>query len=168
MLAAVDVQYRDADSTCVAACITFERWTDAEPTHTETAQLQVPAPYVPGQLYLRELPGVLAVLKKLSNLPEVVVVDGYVWLGRHERPGLGAHLYEALGRKVAVIGVAKNYFAGSAPVEVYRGRSVNPLYVTAVGIDEREAARHVEEMHGEARVPRLLRWVDGVCRGVRG
>lgn len=48
-----------------------------------------------------------------------------------KRPGRGAHLYEALGRGVAVIGVAKSRFVKAEPVEpVLRGRSRSPLYVS--------------------------------------
>jgi deoxyribonuclease V len=36
--------------------------------------------------------------------------------------------------------------------------------VTAAGIDVEEAARHVAAMHGNYRVPTLLKRVDSACR----
>jgi deoxyribonuclease V len=104
-------------------------------------------------------------LKSLSEFPQVIVIDGYVWLG-HQRPGLGAHLYEALGGSVAVIGVAKTSFVKAEPVvPVLRGRSRSPLHVTAVGMDVAEAASHIRTMHGPHRVSTLLKRVDQLSRG---
>lgn len=163
MIVAVDVDYRASE--VVAAAVGFATWTD------ERAAIEIvvtsdapPAPYVPGQFYLRELPHVRAVLALLVPPLTAIVVDGYVWLG--DQRGLGAHLHDALERGVPVIGVAKTQFAGATAVEVIRGASARPLYVTAAGIDATEAATHVRAMHGEHRVPTLLRRVDQLARGV--
>ena len=43
------------------------------------AHLANVADYVPGQFYKRELPGILS---RLTAPPQVIVVDGYVYLGR--------------------------------------------------------------------------------------
>jgi deoxyribonuclease V len=121
-------------------------------------------PYQSGQFYRRELPCILAVLKSLSELPQAIIIDGYVWLGE-QQPGLGAYLYEALERRAAVIGVAKTRFLQAEPVElVLRGRSRSPLYVTAAGMDVAEAARHIRAMHGPYRIPTLLKRVDQLSR----
>jgi len=83
-----------------------------------------------------------------------------------KRPGLGAHRYEALRRCVAVIGAAESRFVKAEPVEpVLRGRSRSPLYVTAVGMDVAQAARHIRSMHGPHRIPTLLKRVDQLSRG---
>ena len=162
MIACCDVDYRDPGAA--AAGLWFHDWTDS----TGAAEVVVPiarvAPYQPGQFYLRELPCLLAVLEKGPSA-DVVVLDGYVWL-KDGQPGLGAHLYRALKERIAVIGVAKTRYAGAASVqEIRRGGSANPLYVTAVGIDLFEAARHIAGMHGPYRIPTLLKKVDQLCRG---
>lgn len=64
-----------------------------------------------------------------------------------------------------VIGVAKTRFAGADAIEVVRGDSARPLYVTAVGIDAAHAARCVTGMAGEFRIPALLQRVDALARG---
>lgn len=162
MIVAVDVDYRS--DAVVAAAVGFAEWTDAHAlVEVSVTSDAPPAEYEPGQFYLRELPHVHAVLAGLDARPHVIVVDGFVWLGP-DRRGLGAHLHQALGEAIAVVGVAKNPFTGAQAIEVVRGSSAKPLFVTAAGIDAREAAEHVRHMHGEHRIPTLLRRVDQLCR----
>lgn len=159
--ACLDVDYRDQEA--MAACLLFAAWTDDQPVRTVIERVAPVAPYVPGAFYVRELPCLLAVLRPVLPLLDTVIVDGHVWLG-DGRPGLGAHLYAALGEQVPVIGVAKSAFPGAPGVEVRRGQSARPLYVTAAGVDTGEAARHIEGMHGAHRLPTLLKRVDQACR----
>jgi deoxyribonuclease V len=161
MLVCVDVDYRDRGA--VAACVGFRGWADEAPAAEVVRHLTEVAEYVPGEFYRRELPCLLSVLEAAPEPPELVVVDGYVWLG--DRPGLGARLYEALGRRVPVVGVAKTRFqSATAAREVVRGDSRRPLYVTAAGLDVAAAAEHVRSMHGPFRIPTLLKRVDQLCR----
>lgn len=163
MIVALDVDYRDG--AAVTACVGFERFTDAAPRFERVVRAShAAAEYEPGRFYLRELPYLLDAIERLEALPSTCVVDGYVWLGP-ERAGLGAHLHERLGRKVAVIGVAKTPFHGARAIEVLRGKSARPLFVTAVGVDPALAAREVRSMHGAHRIPTLLRRVDALARG---
>lgn len=163
MIACVDVDYRQPGA--VAACVLFRDWTDEQPTAEAVVPITTVEPYEPGKFYRRELPCLLAVLGAVSERPQMILIDGYVWLGDEHQPGLGAHLYEALGRQTAVIGVAKTRFHQARPVaEVFRGASRSPLFVTAAGIDLAEAARYLGEMHGPYRIPTLLRRVDHLCR----
>ena len=163
MIACVDVDYRDVGA--VAACACIERWSDDTSVLESAIEISDVEPYEAGQFYRRELPCILAVLKKLPDSPQAVIIDGYVWLGK-QKPGLGAHLYEALGNQVMVIGVAKTHFVGAEPVaRVTRGRSRTPLYITAAGIDLADAASNVKAMHGPYRIPTMLKRVDQLCRG---
>jgi deoxyribonuclease V len=110
------------------------------------------------------LPCLLAVLRELPSVV-AVVVDGYVWLDGMSVAGLGAHLHQALAGRVAVVGVAKTRFAGAgAAVEVVRGRSTRPLFISAAGMNAQSAAEHVRSMHGPNRIPTLLKRVDSLCR----
>jgi deoxyribonuclease V len=162
-LVCVDVDYRE--SVAVAAAVLFHAWGDESPAREVVVPIREVQPYVPGQFYRRELPCLLRVLGALATRPEVVVVDGYVWLGPENEPGLGAVLYEALSREAAVIGCAKTPFRGSTNgVEVIRGGSRSPLFVTAAGMDPTEAADHIRSMHGAWRIPTLLSRVDRLAR----
>jgi deoxyribonuclease V len=162
--ACVDVDYRGDDAE--AACVLFRDWADAAPAGEHVRLLRGIEPYVPGQFYRRELPCLLAVLADVAEPLELVIVDGYVWLADETRPGLGAHLYEALGRRVPVVGVAKTCFhSARLAVPVVRGESAKrPLFVTAAGMDVREAAQCIERMHGPHRLPTMLRRADALCR----
>lgn len=161
MIALLDVDYRADEAQ--AACVLLRDWADATPAGEQIARLCGIAPYQPGAFYRRELPCLLAVLRNSAPPPATLMVDGYAWLGQ-DRPGLGVHLHEALGQKVPVIGVAKTRFAGAPAIEVCRGASRRPLFVSAVGLDATTAAAHVVAMHGPYRVPAMLRRVDQLCR----
>ena len=164
MIACTDVHYTNTRAT--AACILFHDWSDAHSDLAITEPVDEPAPYEPGRFYRRELPALLSVVSKLTVRPEVIIIDGYVWLGDWDHPGLGAHLHKALGGNAAVIGVAKKLFRRGPAVQcVRRGTSVKPLYVSAAGMDLYEAAARIVELHGEFRVPTLLKRVDRLCRG---
>src|SRR5438132_8848488 len=100
MFASVDVDYRERES--VAACVLFHDWADEGPTAEWVERLPQPAPYEPGQFYLRELPCLLAVLGRAPAPLAAVVIDGYVWLDEAGSPGLGGRLFEALDGRVSV------------------------------------------------------------------
>jgi deoxyribonuclease V len=163
MIACLDVAYRSQEAN--AAAVLFPSWTDSAGLQEIVTRVPMPAEYRPGQFYLRELPCLLALLK-LAKVPlDVLIVDGYVWLGKDSRPGLGAHLYEELWGTTAVIGVAKSSFTGTeGAIPVLRGTSRRPLFVTAAGLDVRVAAKCIETMHGEHRIPTLLKRADQLSR----
>ena len=161
LLACVDVDYRGEGA--VAAAIVFLDWTSPFELEEHLVTIDAVAPYRPGAFYERELPCILAVLKRSRGPIGVVVVDGYVWLGE-QQPGLGAHLYAALGGETPVIGVAKSLFPGAPATVLRRGDSQRPLYVSAAGVDLANAADNIQRMHGPNRLPTLLKQVDGLCR----
>ena len=92
----------------------------------------------------------------------LIVIDGFVYLDDDGRYGLGGHLYERFERRVQVVGVAKSPFKGSCKLvrEICRGGSKRPLFISAIGMDVDEAARLVEGMSGEFRMPSLLKILD--------
>lgn len=162
MIAILDVDYRG--TLAVAAGVIANGWMDAKPQRVIIEHVSPVEDYQPGEFYRRELPCLLKVLGHLRDPLSAVVVDGYAWLG--EKPGLGARLYEALGETVPVVGVAKTHFHESkGAIEVLRGTSTRPLYVTAAGMAAEAAADLVRGMHGDFRLPTLLKEVDGRCRG---
>ncbi len=165
MIAATDVYYRKG--TAIGALILFEDWTSEHPVEELSEFLETVEPYQPGAFFKRELPCLLKLLERVRGRFDTVLIDGYVWLGPENQPGLGAHLYRALEERVPVIGVAKTPFKGSTNAQwVFRCRSRRPLYVTAAGVDPGAAATNIERMYGPHRIPTLLKRVDRLCRDV--
>ena len=161
MIAAVDVHYI-GDGRAQAAAVLFTRYSAPEADIILKRLMAESSGYVPGALYKRELPCILAVMDQLERLPGEIVIDGYVWLGA--RPGLGQHLFAALGCRIPVIGVAKSPFKGAAAEKIFRGASQRPLYITTAGVPAATAARNISRMHGPHRIPTLLRQVDQIAR----
>ena len=176
MIACFDVGYPEAkdsrdttDSACipaaVAACVTLKHWTDANSSDEIVIGIKKVEPYVPGEFYRRELPCILKTLEHFSELPKIAVVDSYVWLSPEGKKGLGAYLHEVLGGTTIVVGVAKSHFRlATHAIPVLRGESKHPLYITAEGMDQIEAANCVRQMHGCHRLPTALKRVDQLSR----
>ena len=143
----------------------FHQWTDADAAWELTLQASNCGEYEPGAFYKRELPALIQALDCCPVTPELIVMDAYVFFDEHGRPGLGHKLWEHLGRKVPVVGVAKTKFMSAASQwEICRGSSKTPLYVTAVGYSLDQAKVDVLSMHGEHRMPTLLKRVDQLAR----
>src|ERR1044071_4096167 len=82
----VDVHYADPRAT--VACVVLPSWQASEPAQCVVRTVEGVMPYEPGAFYRRELPCIEVALKALSLVPEILVIDGYVWLGEGKK-GLG-------------------------------------------------------------------------------
>jgi len=163
MYLCVDVHYSDIGA--IVAGVVFEDIDSSVITREYNKKISQVSDYSPGHFYKRELPAILELLQDVEYDIKTIIIDGYVWLSSANRPGLGAHLYNALNKKIPVIGVAKNaYKDASMAARLYRGRSRKPLYVTAAGIENKQAVYLVKKMHGPHRLPTLLKYVDRLSR----
>jgi deoxyribonuclease V len=164
LISVLDVAY--AAEGAGVACVLAESWTAPAPVAELSKHVACnSAKYEPGRFYRRELPLLRILIDGLDFLPSVFVVDGYVWLEAKNKPGLGAHLYESIGRAVPVVGVAKTPFRDDTwSAQVLRGKSRHPLFVTSAGLDQRRAAEFVLGMHGKHRIPTLLQRADHLAR----
>lgn len=160
MILALD-SYYPGDAYTV--CLSFNNWTDQELKGIFTETSTLTEEYEPGFFYKRELPCILSILKKISleNI-EAIVIDGFVTLDDSGKLGLGGHLYEALNKTIPIVGVAKNDFINLIRGKrlVYRGTSAKPLYITAAGMELDVAADFIKSMHGDFRIPSLLKQLD--------
>ena len=163
MIYILDVDY-NGNENAVVACIGCKKWSDNTPSYLKKDFIEPILPYESGSFYKRELPCLLTALQNLDNI-EYIVVDGYVWLDEPTHWGLGMYLYEALEKRVPIIGVAKNRF-GNTPkeCELLRGESLKPLYITSVDISLDKAKEFIAQMSGKYRFPTLLKEVDTLCR----
>lgn len=165
MILAFDTYYVDGKARTI--CLAFERWTDTEPTATYSETLDEVEEYTPGAFYKRELPCILSLLNTMGPMNmEAIIIDGFVTLNDEGDLGLGGHLHAKLGGSIPVIGVAKTNFAttGKNKRELMRGGSKRPLYITALGIDLDKATECIRTMHGNFRIPTLLKQLDGLTK----
>jgi deoxyribonuclease V len=163
MIACFDVQY--VANAANAAGIVFRQWGDTATVYQFTVQVTDVGEYRPGKFYERELKPLRALLPLIACSVQCFVIDAYCHLSDDGSPGLGAYLRELLPDDSVVIGVAKNRFRDTRhAVELYRGGSDRPLFITSIGIDYQSAAAHVKSMAGEHRIPTLLKTVDRLAR----
>lgn len=165
MIYALDTYYYANQAKTV--CIGFENWeAERESVIYESVYDEI-GDYESGAFYKRELPCVLDNLSKIELTEhDLIVIDGYVVLNDEGKLGLGAYLYEALNQKIPIIGVAKNLFKEPHQdrITIFRGESTKALFVTTLGIDVRATAENIKKMHGDFRIPTLLKKVDMLGR----
>jgi deoxyribonuclease V len=164
MKLAIDVHFDGEGAR--AAAVAFDAWDAPEATRTYSSRVPHIEKARTGELDLRKLPCIIQLLREHALEPELVMIDGFVDLDAKETPGLGRHLYHALGGRAAVVGVSKSSNPALPPqFEVMREEESRPLLVTSVGIDIGAAKAGLRAMHGRKRVPTLLKLVARVAKG---
>jgi deoxyribonuclease V len=164
MLLALDVHYKENYAKSVGVIFNT---TEDTPVESLVEIIKEVEDYVPGQFYKRELPCLLKVIETVDlSTIEAIIVDGHVYVDNDCKLGLGGYLYEALNKQMPVIGVAKRSFHNTEQVskEVFKGQGKNPLYVSAIGLDLQEAIAIVSQLHGEHRMPTLLKLLDNITK----
>ena len=86
----VDIAYV-GEHTAVGAAVVLD-YDTLMVVEEATAVTEVHFPYIPTLLSFRELPPMVRALKKLSKMPDILLVDGHgvshpYYLGRPDRPG---------------------------------------------------------------------------------
>ena len=165
MIYAFDTYYFDDYANTI--CIAFESWTSEIESEIFTEKTAITSDYESGAFYKRELPCILSLLNQIElKENDIIIVDGYVTLNNDGKIGLGGYLYEALDKKYPIVGIAKNGFASpdSQRREVFRGESKTPLFLTAKGINVDQIVPELEKMHGDFRIPGLLKKLDQLTR----
>lgn len=164
MILAVDVHYEG--STAIVAGIAFNSWLDSKPEISYKSSVKDVLEYNSGAFYKREMPCILALLEEHKLVPNTIVIDGHVYLDDSKKPGLGKYLYDHFQGSLNVVGVAKKGFIGLGDDhKVLRGNSQKPLYITSAGLDLLKVKRDIINMHGEYRIPTILKLADSMCRG---
>lgn len=108
-VAGIDVGFEDGGRTARAAVVVLS-FPELVPCAQAIARRRVRFPYVPGYLSFREIPPVLAALKKLPRVPDLLLCDGQ-GLAHPRRFGLACHLGLLTG--IPSIGVAKSRLIGT-------------------------------------------------------
>ncbi|MGE6607377.1 deoxyribonuclease V [Halomonas sp. NPDC076908] len=143
-IAGVDIGFEDGGEITRAAVVVLKWDPSSAPdlsvveqvVHREPTRM----PYIPGLLSFREIPAALGAFEKLSDMPELVMVDGQ-GIAHPRRLGVAAHL--GLWLDLPTIGIAKSRLYGKhAEVGEQRG-DVTPLYAGSetIGVVLRSRAK---------------------------
>lgn len=164
MVLAIDVHYREGLAKAVGVLF---QYADEQPSEIILSYTNGIDEDVPGEFYKRELPCLLNVIEKTNKVDiDIIIIDGYVYLDNNFKQGLGAILWEKLNQKIPVIGVAKTPFFSNKEtvIEVFRGESKKPLYISSIGINLEEVAEKIKNMKGEYRIPTILKQLDIITK----
>ncbi|HYM86028.1 MAG TPA: deoxyribonuclease V [Pseudoxanthomonas sp.] len=108
VLAGFDVGFEQEGAITRAAAVLLDADT-LQPIESHIARVATSMPYVPGLLSFRELPALIAALAMLTQVPDLVFVDGQ-GIAHPRRLGIAAHFGVVTG--LPALGVAKKVLAG--------------------------------------------------------
>ncbi len=168
LVAGVDLSAEDSDGFATGAAVLL-CYPGLEIEEVATARAKVSFPYVPGLLSFRESPVVLSALEKLTQTPDLILVDGQ-GLAHPRRFGIACHIGLAAG--VPTIGCAKSILCGkhgllsvgagaTAPL-VDNGEVVGAAVRTKAGI----SPVYISIGH-KVDLATAVRWCLAVCKGYR-
>jgi deoxyribonuclease V len=168
LIAGIDISSPDAQGVARGAVVVL-RYPEFGIVEVEEAQSRIRFPYVPGLLSFRESPLILAACEKLSNVPDLILVDGQ-GIAHPRRFGLASHV--GLVLDLPTIGCAKSILcgehlpvaeeAGSHAELIDRGELVGGALRTKSGVKP----IYVSVGH-RIDLASALQWVMKCCRGYR-
>lgn len=164
MILAIDSYYY-SDIDCYTVGISFDTWEQSTPTCIRSCHTSGFSPYVPGEFYKRELPGILGIIQLFDTNPDIIVVDSFITLEDMDgniKEGLGAHLLDSLNYSPIIVGVAKSMYCrcNEISLPLRRGNAINPIWIQGLGCTNEEALSFISRMHGVYRIPDLLKLLD--------
>ena len=112
LVAGLDAAFSPDGRTCLAAVVLWDRKTKLVREQLVVGR-PVRFPYIPGLLSFREIPTLLAALRRLSTTPDVLMCDGH-GLAHPRRFGIASHL--GVVTALPSIGCAKSLLVGEAKV----------------------------------------------------
>lgn len=171
LIAGVDtsMKWRDVRGPIHAAVARLP-WPVAAPLPATAVTLVPPMPYVPGYLGFREVPAILAALRRLERPPDLVLVDGH---GRSHprRCGIAVHL--GVVADLPTIGCAKSVLCGRMAGELGpnpgdRVALIDHGEIVAVALRTRSRAAPIYVSAGHRiSLESAVAWVLKLCDGRR-
>ncbi|QEA39343.1 deoxyribonuclease V [Pistricoccus aurantiacus] len=107
-IAGVDIGFEDEGETTRAAVVLLA-WPGLETLEEIVHREPTRMPYIPGLLSFREIPAALNAFERLSQRPDLVMVDGQ-GIAHPRRLGVASHL--GLWLELPTIGIAKSRLCG--------------------------------------------------------
>lgn len=123
-IAGLDAAFTRDGQYCLSAVVLWDART-GQVVEQHTARARLRFPYIPGLLTFREAPALLAGLRKLRQVPEVLMCDGH-GLAHPRRFGIAAHL--GLLCDLPTVGCAKSRLCGEHDEPRRRRGAFAPLW----------------------------------------
>jgi deoxyribonuclease V len=168
LVAGVDISVGNARGVAWGA-VAVLNYPELKLVETQTAEQAIEFPYIPGLLSFRESPVILAACEKLTNIPDLILVDGQ-GIAHPRRLGLASHLGVLWDRPT--IGCAKSRLCGEhRPVETEPGTFsdlVDGEEVIGAVLRTRANSKPLYVSVGhKISLEAAIRWVLRCCRGHR-
>ena len=168
LVAGIDIACPDAQGVARGAVVVLS-YPELSIVEIEIAQGKITMPYIPGLLSFRESPLILDACERLSNIPDLVLIDGQ-GIAHPRRLGLASHV--GLFLDLPTIGCAKSILcgrhqplseeAGSHAELLDKGELIGAALRTKSGVKP----IYVSVGH-KIDLASALRWAINCCRGYR-
>jgi len=168
LIVGIDISSPDAQGVARGAAVVL-RCPELSIVEVEIAEGKITFPYIPGLLSFREAPLILAACEKLSNAPDLILIDGQ-GVAHPRRFGLASHV--GLFLDMPTIGCAKSILCGRhQPLEEEAGSHAElfdkgELIGAALRTKSRVKPIYVSVGH-KIDLGSALQWVTKCCRGYR-
>ncbi|MEB3284957.1 MAG: deoxyribonuclease V [Candidatus Sericytochromatia bacterium] len=167
-VAGIEIAHSRFQDTLVAA-VSLLRFPDMNVIEEATVEYRSTFPYIPGLLSFREVPAVVAALERLSELPDLLLVDG-PGIAHPHKLGVASHLGVLLDRptigcsRSVLVGsyVEPEVTAGSQSALVWQGEIIGTVYRSK----NRVAPLFISVGHRTTRI-RAQELVAACCQGYR-
>ena len=168
LVAGIDISSGDAQGVARGAVVVLS-YPELNIVEIEIAEGRITMPYIPGLLSFRECPLILDACENLSNIPDLVLIDGQ-GIAHPRRLGLASHV--GLFLDLPTIGCAKSILcgkhqplseeAGSYAELLDKGELIGAALRTKSGVKP----IYVSVGH-KIDLTVALQWVINCCRGYR-
>jgi deoxyribonuclease V len=168
LIAGIDISSPDAQDVARGAVVVL-RYPEFGIVEVKEAQSNIGFPYVPGLLSFRESPLILAACEKLSNAPDLILIDGQ-GIAHPRRFGLASHV--GLLLDLPTIGCAKSILCGRhQPVAEEAGSYAELLdkgELIGAALRTKSGVKPIYVSVGHRiDLASALRWVMKCCLGYR-
>jgi deoxyribonuclease V len=168
LVAGIDISSPDAHGVARGAVVVLS-YPELSIVEIKIAQGKIIMPYIPGLLSFRESPLILDACEKLSNIPNLVLIDGQ-GIAHPRRLGLASHVGLFLG--LPTIGCAKSILCGQHPPLAEEVGSHAELLdngeIIGAALRTKSRVRPIYVSVGhKIDLASALQWVINCCRGYR-
>jgi len=168
LVAGIDISSPDAHGEARGAVVVLS-YPELSIVEIEIAQGKITMPYIPGLLSFRESPLILDACEKLSNIPDLVLIDGQ-GIAHPRRLGLASHVGLFLG--LPTIGCAKSILCGQHPPLAEEAGSQAELLdngeIIGAALRTKSRVRPIYVSVGhKIDLTSALQWVINCCHGYR-